>query len=111
MSGGIDADVIKIPPRRRRLSPPNQIDLADLEAELRTIEIAIGALAARRKGVLSAYRRVLKQSLSVISILFIFIASAADRQHCRSFRLQPGVVPQGLVVCFSRRSGPIRSRS
>jgi hypothetical protein len=112
MSGGIQPDVVRLPSRRRRReAAPTQPSLVALEAELRTIEIAIGALAARRKGVLSAYRRVLKQTVATMFILLILVGSTVGRQHCRSFRLYPGVVPQGLIVCFNRRAGPIRSRS
>jgi hypothetical protein len=112
MSGGIQPAVIRLPSRRRRReTPPNQPSLIALEAELRTIEIAIGALAARKKGVLSAYRRVLKQSLAVMSILLLLVGSSTGRHHCRTFRLHPGVAPQGLIICFSRRLGPSRSPS
>ncbi len=111
MSDGIPRSVIRLLPRRRPDPPPNQASLDGLEAELRTIEIAISALAARRKGVLSAYRRVLKQSLATMFILLLLVGSSTGRHHGRTFRLHPGIVPQGLVICFTRRSGPIRSRA
>ncbi len=103
--------IVRLSTRRRRPQQRRPADtLVDMEAELRSIEIAISALVERRKGVLSNYRRALKRAFSAIFVLLILTGSTTSREGGRTFRHHPGVASLGPLIFRHRRPVSIPSR-
>ncbi len=87
----------KVPPRTRTEAEER---LADLDAELRTIDQSVKALAARKLSVLSKYRQALRQINSVTLVTILIIAGCSPSKHCRHPR---GIISSGPAVTRGNR--------
>lgn len=106
----IGAVVIRFPRRRMALSGATKDhgergELADFDAELRTIDQATKALAERKKGVLVKYRQVLRRLGGSQILLLVLICAGTPQKHCRrSTAYAPAVCYQISMSRRQRRS-------